>query len=69
MVLEFINLFPESRYLRCRNRPDFDFKCGGLASLLILTTLLTLLVVKLIECFSYSTVIFKENTIVDPIPE
>ena len=68
MILEYINLFPESRYLRCRSRPDFDHKCGGLVSLLIMAILLALLVVKLIECFSYSTVFFKDTTVVNPVP-
>jgi len=47
MIIEFFNLFPESRYLRCRSRPDFDYKCGGVASLLILAIMLTLLITKL----------------------
>jgi hypothetical protein len=68
MVLETINLFPESRYLRCRNRPDFDHKCGGIVSLFILTALFALLVVKLIECFTYATVFFKQATIVETDP-
>lgn len=68
MVLEYINLFPESKYLRCKKRPDFDHKCGGFVSLLILFIIFTLLVVKLIECFSYDTVFFKESTRVDTVP-
>ena len=68
MVLETINLFPESRYLRCRNRPDFDHKCGGIVSLFILTAMLALLVFKLIECLTYATVFFKQATIVETVP-
>ena len=36
--------------------------------MLIMLILLTILVVKLIECLSYSTVFFKATVIVDTIP-
>ena len=67
-MLEAINLFPETRYLRVRKNYELDHKCGGCASLLIMTTLFVLLVVKLFEAFSYRTIFFTSENVVDVEP-
>ena len=46
-MLELINLFPETRFLRCRNNSQIDHQCGGVSSLLIIIVLLLILALKL----------------------
>lgn len=67
-MLESINLFPETKFLRSNNDVEMDHKCGGLSSLGILFALVTVLLFKLHEVFKMETVFFSKQTIVDQEP-
>ena len=64
MTLESINLFPETRYFRCKSKSELDHQCGGFASLLIIITLLVILSIKLNEAFKRHSIFFNSNTVV-----
>jgi len=64
-MIEYLNLFPESRYLRVRRTPELDHKCGGIASLAILVVLFVIMILKLVEAFSKITVFSNFKQTVD----
>ena len=59
-MFEYINMFPESRYLRVRKAPEIDHKCGGIASFAILSVLFVIMIYKIAEAFRKVTV-FSNN--------
>ena len=67
-MLEQINLFPETRYFRCKQSSQIDHQCGGIASLLIILTLLTIFTIKLVEVFKKQSVFYTTNTSVALTP-
>ena len=64
-LLENLNLFPETRYLRCRRGYQLDNRWGGLAGIIIIALIVVILSVKLIDMFSMKTIFFTANTLVN----
>jgi hypothetical protein len=57
-MLTNLSLFPENRFFRMRGDPELRNRCGGVASLAVIVILFVILIVKLVEVFNRTTVIF-----------
>lgn len=67
-MLQAINLFPYSQYLRVNRKEKIDHKCGGIASLIILTIIFLLFIFKMIDAFKKTTMFITSQISVDLEP-
>jgi hypothetical protein len=61
-MLESVNLFPFTGFLRVKREPEVNHKCGGLSSLIIIVILVSLLIMKLTEAINRTSVTFISNS-------
>jgi hypothetical protein len=57
-MLSAIDLFPSTRFLRMRGGPELKSRCGGIASIIAILILMAILILKLKEVFSYTTIFY-----------
>ena len=64
-MLEFFNLFPETRYFRIGGSANLYHQCGGISTILILLVCASVFLWKLVEAFRMQTITASLQTKVD----